>query len=139
MKVGITYHEKFSQYDLGPGHPFRGDRFINVLRLFEDQGILRLPNITILTPEAITRQHLLKAHDEQYVDLIFSLAETSRPYDMETPVSPQILEAVLLIVGGAMEAGRAIYEGRVGRAVALGCGYHHAGKNYGGGFCLFND
>jgi len=67
------------------------------------------------------------------------LAETSRPYDIETPVSPQILEAALLIIGGAVEAGKAIYEGRVGRAVALGCGYHHAGKNYGGGFCLFND
>jgi len=63
----------------------------------------------------------------------------SRPYDIETPVSPQILEAALLIIGGAVEAGKAIYKGRVSRAVALGCGYHHAGKNYGGGFCLFND
>lgn len=139
MKVGITYHKKFSQYDLGPGHPFRGDRFINVLRLFEDQGLLRLPNVTILTPEVVTKQHLLKVHDEQYVNLIFRLAETSRPYDIETPVSPQILEAALLIIGGAVEVGKATYEGRVDRAVALGCGYHHAGRNYGGGFCLFND
>ena len=23
--------------------------------------------------------------------------------------------------------------------MALGCGFHHAGRNYGGGFCLFND
>ncbi len=139
MKVGITYHEKFSQYDLGPGHPFRGDRFANVLRLFEDQGLLRLPNIIVLSPEAISREFLLKVHDREYVDLIFRLAETSRPYDMETPVSPQILEAALLIIGGAVVAGRVIYEGGVGRAVALGCGYHHAGRNYGGGFCLFND
>ena len=139
MKVGITYHEKFSQYDLGPGHPFRGDRFANVLRLFEDQGLLRLPNVIVLTPEAISRESLLKVHDEKYVNLIFSLAEKSKPYDMETPVSPQILEAALLIIGGALEAGRAVYERRVGRAVALGCGYHHAGRNYGGGFCLFND
>ena len=137
--MGITYHEKFSQYDLGPGHPFRGDRFVNVLRLFEDQRLLRLPNVTVLSPEPVAKQHLLKVHDEEYVNRIFRLAETSRPYDIETPVSPQILEAALLIIGGAVEAGKAIYEGRVGRAVALGCGYHHAGKNYGGGFCLFND
>jgi len=115
LKVGITYHEKFSQYDLGPGHPFRGDRFANVLRLFEDQGLLRLPNVIVLTPEAISRESLLKVHDEKYVNLIFSLAEKSKPYDMETPVSPQILEAALLIIGGALEAGRAVYEGRVGR------------------------
>ena len=139
MKVGITYHEKFAQYDLGAGHPFRGDRFRNVLRLFEEQGLLRLPNVTVLSPEPISRDFLFKVHDEQYVDLIFRLAETHRPYDIETPASPEILEAALSIVGGAVEAGKAIYEGRVGRAVALGCGYHHAGRNYGGGFCLFND
>ncbi|MCW4021508.1 MAG: histone deacetylase, partial [Candidatus Bathyarchaeota archaeon] len=81
----------------------------------------------------------LRVHDENYVNLIYRLAETSKPYNIETPVSPQILEATQLIVGGAMEAGRAVYKSEVSRGVALGCGYHHAGRNYGGGFCLFND
>jgi len=139
LKVGITYHEKFSQYDLGPGHPFRGDRFINALRLFEEQELFSLPNLTIIKPEPATKQDLLRVHDESYVNLIFRLAEMNRPYDIETPVSPQILEASLLIIGGAIEAGKAIYDGRVGRAVSIGCGYHHAGRSYGGGFCLFND
>jgi len=93
----------------------------------------------MLEPKPVTKQDLLKVHDKDYVDLIFRLAEKSKPYDMETPVSPQILEAARLIIGGALEAGKAVYEGKVERAVALGCGYHHAGRNYGGGFCLFND
>jgi len=139
LKIGIVYHEKYAQYDLGPGHPFRGDRFVNMRRFFEEQGLFRLPGVTILTPDPITKQGLLLVHDEDYVDLIFRLAAAGKPYDIETPVSPQILEAALLIIGGAVEAGRAIYEGRVSRAVALGCGYHHAGRDYGGGFCLFND
>ncbi len=139
MKVGIAYHEKYCQYDLGPGHPFRGDRFVNTMRLFEEQGLFRLPNVTMLEPKPVTKQDLLKVHDKDYVDLIFRLAEKSKPYDVETPISPQILEAARLIIGGALEAGKAVYEGRVERAVALGCGYHHAGRNYGGGFCLFND
>ncbi len=139
MKVGIAYHEKYCQYDLGPGHPFRGDRFVNTMRLFEEQGLFRLPHVTMLEPKPVTKQDLLKVHDKDYVDLIFRLAEKSKPYDVETPVSPQILEAARLIIGGAMEAGKAVYEGKVERAVALGCGYHHAGRNYGGGFCLFND
>jgi len=137
--VGIAYHEKYCQYDLGPGHPFRGDRFVNTMRLFEEQGLFRLPNVTMLEPKPVTKQDLLKVHGKAYVDLIFRLAEKSKPYDVETPVSPQILEAAQLIIGGALEAGKAVYEGKVERAVALGCGYHHAGKNYGGGFCLFND
>ncbi|MDH4221640.1 MAG: histone deacetylase, partial [Candidatus Bathyarchaeota archaeon] len=137
--MGITYHEKFGQYDLGADHPFRGDRFVNVMRLFEEQGLLRLPNVSLLNPRLVTKRDLLRVHDEDYVDLIFRLAEVSRPYDTETPVSPQILEAARLVIGGAIEAGKAIYEGKVDRAVALGCGYHHAGRNYGGGFCLLND
>jgi len=139
LKVGLTYHEKFGQYDLGAGHPFRGDRFANVMRLFEEQGLFRLPDVVLLKPSSATKPDLLRVHDEDYVDLIFRLAELSQPYDIETPVSPEILEAARLVIGGAMEAGGAIYGGKVGRAVALGCGYHHAGRNYGGGFCLFND
>ncbi len=139
MKVGITYHEKFGQYDLGADHPFRGDRFSNVMRLFEEKGLLRLPGVIVLKPKLVAKRDLLRVHDEDYVDKIFRLAEVSKPYDIETPVSPQILEAARLLIGGAIECGKAIYEGNVNRAVALGCGYHHAGRNYGGGFCLFND
>jgi len=135
----VTYHEKFGQYDLGPGHPFRGDRFVNAVRFFEEQGLFRLPHVSVLRPKPVTKEDLLRVHDENYVNLIYRLAEIGKPYDMETPVSPQILEAVQLIIGGAIEAGRAVYEGEISRGVALGCGYHHAGRNYGGGFCLFND
>jgi acetoin utilization protein AcuC len=109
------------------------------MNFFETQGLLSLPNLVMLQPEPANKQDLLRAHDEDYVNLIFRLGEQSRPYDIETPVSPQILEATMLIIGGALETGKAIYERRVDRAVAVGCGYHHAGPNYGGGFCLFND
>jgi len=139
LKVGIAYHEKYSQYDLGPGHPFRGDRFLNAKRLFEEQGLFRLPNVVVLKPEPATKEDLLRVHDRDYVDMIFRLAETETPYDIETPVSPQILEAAQLIMGGAIKTGKAIYEGNISRGAALGCGLHHAGRNYGGGFCLFND
>ncbi len=139
LKFGITYHEKFSKYDLGADHPFKGDRFSNVMSLFEEQGLLNLPNITLMKPEQLTIKDLLRVHDKEYVDNIFSLAEANKPYDMETPVSPQILEAALLMLGGAIDAGKAIYSGRIKRAVALGGGFHHAGRKYGGGFCLFND
>ena len=139
LKVGITYHKKFSQYDLGANHPFKGDRFNNVMNFFEEQGLFRISGVSLLKPEAVTMNNLLKVHDEEYLDLIFRLAEANKPYDMETPVSLQILEAARLLVGGAVEAGKAIYDGRVERAVALGGGYHHAGRDYGGGFCIFND
>ncbi len=139
MKAGIVYDEKYAKYDLGEGHPFRGDRFVNAMKFFEEQGLIKHPNAIMLSPTPAVNDDLLRIHDPDYVDLIFRLGSQNRPYDIETPVSPQILEAVMLIVGGALEAGKAVFEGRTDRSVAIGCGYHHAGRNYGGGFCLFND
>ncbi|MGQ9507629.1 MAG: histone deacetylase family protein [Candidatus Bathycorpusculaceae bacterium] len=138
-KVIMTFHEKFRQYDLGEGHPFRGDRFVNAMKFFETQGLLSLSKIALVKPQPASREDLLRVHDEGYVDLIFRLAKEGKPFDVETPVSQEILEAALLIVGGAIECGKAVFDGKVERAISIGGGYHHAGRNYGGGFCLFND
>ncbi|MCS7124469.1 MAG: histone deacetylase [Candidatus Bathyarchaeota archaeon] len=138
-KVAMTFHEKFRQYDLGEGHPYRGDRFINAMNFFKEQSLLSLPSLTVVAPKPASKEALLRVHDEDYVNLIFRLASEGKPYDIETPVSPQILEAALLIVGGALKCGETVYSGQAKRGVSLGGGFHHAGRNYGGGFCLFND
>jgi len=138
-KVMLAFHEKFGQYDLGEGHPFRGDRFKNAMKFLESQGLFSLSQITLVVPQTASRESLLRVHDVGYVDLIFRLASENKPYDVETPVSPEILEAALLVAGGAVECGEAVFVGKAERAISLGGGYHHAGRNYGGGFCLFND
>ena len=138
-RIIIGFHEKLKQYDLGEGHPFRGDRFVDAMEFFRAQGLFSYPGIVLVQPEPASRKDLLRVHDEQYVDLIFGLAEEDRAYDIETLVSPEILEAALIVCGNAIECGKAVVENRARRAVSVGGGYHHAGKNYGGGFCLFND
>lgn len=138
-KTIMTFHEKYKQYDMGEGHPFRGDRFGNAMRFFEDHKLLRHPELAIVTPERASREDLLRVHDEKYVDLIYRLAKENKPYDFETPLSPKILEAAMLVIGGAVECGKNVTEGTAKRAISLGGGYHHAGRCYGGGFCLFND
>lgn len=135
----ISFNEKFKQYDLGEGHPFRGDRFVNAMKFFEEQGFFRTPEVALIQPEPAAKEDLLRVHDEDYVNLIFSLAKQGMPYDIETPVSPEILEGALLISGSAIECGKTVIENRAKLAVSLGGGHHHAGRNYGGGFCLFND
>ena len=139
QKVIMTFHEKFRQYDLGEGHPFRGDRFVNAMKLFEEQNLFGLSEIELVKPEPATAEDLLRVHDKSYVNLIFRLAEENRSYDTETPVSPEILESALLIEGGGIQCGEAVFGGKAKRAISLGGGHHHAGRNYGGGFCIFND
>jgi acetoin utilization protein AcuC len=138
-KIALGFHEKFRQYDLGEGHPFRGDRFAKAMKFFEGQGLLSDPRILPFQPQPASRRDLLRVHTEQYVNLIFDLADQHRPYDIETPVTPEILEATMLICGNAVECGKKVVEERAKRAVSIGSGYHHAGRNYGGGFCIFND
>jgi len=135
----ICFHEKLKQYDLGKDHPFRGDRFVNAMSFFKKRGLFANPQILLVQSKTATREDLLRVHDKEYVDLVVRLAEENRSYDVETPVSQRILEAALLIVGSAIECGEAVASNSAGRAVSLGGGHHHAGKNYGGGFCLFND
>jgi acetoin utilization protein AcuC len=138
-KTAISFNEKLKQYDLGEGHPFRGDRFINAMNFFESQGLFNTSEVTIIQPRPATMEDLLRVHDKDYVNLIFTLANEGRPYDIETPVSPTILEGALLISGSAIECGKVVLEDKAKHAVSLGGGHHHAGRNYGGGFCLFND
>ncbi len=139
QKTVISFNEKFKYYDLGEGHPFRGDRFANAMKFFEKQGLFNAPEVTLIHPKPATEEDLLRVHDNDYVNLIFSLAKEGRPYDIETPVSPEILEGALIISGSAIECGKALLDNRAKLAVSLGGGHHHAGRNYGGGFCLFND
>ncbi len=139
LRVGITFHEKYRQYDFGPGHPFRGDRFENAMRIFKEQGLLGLHHVRILKPRMAQLEDLQSVHTKSYIDQIFDFAEKSRPYDLDTPLSPSILEAALYIMGGALKIGESLSGGVVERGVSLGGGLHHAGRNFGGGFCIFND
>ncbi len=83
-KIIMTFHEKFKQYDLGEGHPFRGDRFANAMKFFESQGLLSLSEIALVEPQPASRAELLRIHTEDYIDFIFRLANESKPYDFET-------------------------------------------------------
>ena len=139
FRVGLAFDERLCQYDLGEDHPFRGDRFQSAMHYFEKQGLFQSGKVAIIHPQPASTEDLLKVHSREYVDLIFGLARENRRYDIETPVSERILEAALLISGGGIECGKAVFDGKVNYGVSLGGGHHHAGRNYGGGFCLFND
>ena len=135
----VTFHQKYKQYDLGEGHPFRGDRFEAAMKFFNDQSLFNYPNVVLVTPQPASNEDLLRVHNEGYIQTINERASESKPWDIETPVSTEILEAAMLIVGGAIECGKQIFDGDAKRAISLGGGYHHAGRDYGGGFCIFND
>jgi acetoin utilization deacetylase AcuC-like enzyme len=96
--------------------------------------------ITIRTPEPISRDSLLLAHDATYVDAF--LEEQLEEKDMRriglTPWTPKMIERTLCLTGGAVEATiHAVKHGGITGNMAGGT--HHAHRDFGSGYCVFND
>ena len=139
MKINISYHYRFQQYDLGVNHPFRGNRFNKAKDFFDEKRLFSSSSVSYVEPDPANREDLLLIHSDNYVNQIFQLAEVGQPYDLDTPVSTSIVEGLMYIIGGVLKIGSSVFNDEISRGVAIGGGFHHAGKNYGGGFCIFND
>jgi len=151
MPLGILFREELSEYDFGPGHPFRGDRY----EFFP--GVLKeylLPtDYQIIRAEPATRGDLLLICDEAYIDFTTEYYEAARlglgysgPFhryhseDNRPFGRPgKLEEAARLVIGQAKEASDLVQTGALEKAISIGGGLHHAKRAYGEGFCLYND
>ena len=93
---------------------------------------LGLP-VTLIEPAAARRRQLELAHDDIYVSDVLSCASDNGFGNR----SPEVAQSLAFTNGAMLAAAReALANGRV--AVAPCSGFHHAGYDYGGGFCTFN-
>jgi len=138
MTTGIIYHEKYLEHNLGLGHPESPERLKKTMELLKK--IIDKPNIELLKPNPASEEDLLRVHTKSYVEKIKSMSRTGGVLTLDTPVPSGVYEIAKLSAGGAMLAGKSVCEKRVDNAFALirppG---HHAGRDFGGGFCYFNN
>ncbi|NDH95342.1 MAG: histone deacetylase [Planctomycetia bacterium] len=94
--------------------------------------------LAFIQPHAATADELLRVHCRDYVGRVLagrlSAAEVRR---IGFPWSPELVERSLRSTGAAVDAAAAAMT--EGVAASLAGGTHHAGSNWGEGFCLFND
>ncbi|MEZ6093145.1 MAG: histone deacetylase [Pirellulaceae bacterium] len=92
----------------------------------------------MMVPDAATDEQLLLAHDADYlcrmVNGDLTALEIRR---IGFPWSPQMVERSRRSTGASISAARSA--SRNGVAVNLAGGTHHASRNCGGGYCVFND
>jgi acetoin utilization protein AcuC len=138
-RVCIVYHEGTKDYDFGPEYELKGDRFPRYIQLLEEQGILKKENIDIYTPEPATKKDLLLVHSKEYLQNVEKIAGEQGFLAEDTPLKPSIVKAAKLIVGAALKAGELVAQKRIDIAQGVGGGLHHAGRDYGDGWCVFND
>jgi len=152
LAIAILYRDDIKEYDFGPGHPFRGDRYeifptLLKQRVPEDDNYRFIKAdpasdadlLTICTKEYIdfTRDYYRAAHEGQLDHIKFGLYQTMDNMPFDKP--GRIEEAARLIIGQAKLGCDLIQKGEYQKAVSLGGGMHHAKHASGEGFCLYND
>ena len=138
-RITIVYHNGIADYDFGSESPIRGKKFPGYLELLKTRDILKRFQINIVEPKIAGEEDLLLIHSEEYIDHVDELAQKHENLDDDMQLTPALARAARLIVGASMKAGELVARGDVDLAQGVGGGMHHAGRDYGGGFCIFND
>ncbi|MCS6834983.1 MAG: histone deacetylase [Anaerolineae bacterium] len=115
------------------GHRFPMSKYSRLRQRVAELGLAELH-----VPEPISNEAILRCHTPDYLHRVsnglLSAAEQRR---IGFPWSPQMVERCRRTCGGTLGAARAAL--RDGIAVNLAGGTHHAGRDHGEGYCVFND
>lgn len=122
---------------LPDGHSFPIDKYTLLRQRLQRHALAGAP-LEFIEPHAATDDELLRVHCRDYVGRVMagtlSRDEVRR---IGFPWSPQLVERSLRSTGAAVDAAAAALEDGV--AASLAGGTHHAGTNWGEGYCVFND
>jgi acetoin utilization protein AcuC len=135
--IPIFYSSGLSRFNFGPGHPFSGDRFEGFVKLLDDVDVKN--SCKFIPPVPATEEDLELIHTREYLRYVRYLEKTGGMLTMDTPVTKEVIDVQAIIAGSGLQAADLIVkeEGTI-TAHTFG-GFHHAGKNYGEGFCVYND
>ena len=129
----IVYDPRFLDHVASPFHVERPDRLRSIVERLEKEGLWR----DVVRPSTAAVADLRRVHRDTYVELLQHLGEGS--VDPETAVHPETFEIATRAVGAVLDATRAaVRDGRATFALVRPPG-HHAGPDYGGGFCYLNN
>lgn len=135
--IPIFYSSWLSRFDFGPGHPFSGDRFEGFVKLLDDIGVKG--SCKFIPPVPATEEDFELIHTKEYLKYVRYLEKTSGMLTMDTPVTKEVVDVQNLIAGSGLQAADLIMKEESAKTTHTFGGFHHAGKNYGEGFCIYND
>ncbi|MBL8566032.1 MAG: histone deacetylase [Hyphomicrobiaceae bacterium] len=121
---------------LPPGHRFPAAKYRMLRERAHAEGIFA--SAGLLPSPLATRENLLLVHDATYVDaMIAGEIGADAMRRIGVPWSTVLVERSLATVGGSIAAARAAI--RDGISGQLAGGTHHAHRDFGSGYCVFND
>jgi len=150
--IAILYRQELKEYDFGPGHPFRGDRY-EIFPKFLMENLPENNNYRFLEAEPATDEDLLLICDKDYIDFTrdyfkaanLGLSHAGRFFQYHSadnlPVGKpgKLEEAARVMIGQVKMGADLIQGGEYEKVVCIGGNMHHAKPSYGEGFCIYND
>ncbi|MEO1993455.1 MAG: histone deacetylase [Pirellulales bacterium] len=122
---------------LPDGHSFPIDKY-QKLRERLQQYALMGADFDFIEPHAATDAELLRVHHKDYIGRVMSGSLSKEEIRrIGFPWSQQLIQRSLRSTGAAVDAALAAM--KEGVAASLAGGTHHAGTNWGEGYCVFND
>lgn len=129
---GAAYQLEF------PGVPIDGLRGERILTALVREGLIGRD--AVIPPARATLAKLERVHDSAYLERVTEPATIEAVFGVALP--PKLIEQLVTLqrtmVGGTLQAARAAHR-RHQLAVNLAGGLHHAHRERGEGFCMFND
>ena len=123
-------------HPLPEGHRFPMLKYELIPAQLLHEGVITSGNL--FSPEAVAEENVLRAHDRQYWEQLKDLSLPSKEQRrIGFPLSSQLLERELRIAQGTIDG--AIHALKSGIAFNVAGGTHHAGSDWGEGFCMLND
>ena len=138
-EVLLYVGEALGKYGFPNGHPFGPDRQDAFWKETLKQGLDK--EAKLAAPRAASREELERFHTTTYVERVDGLSELglgSIDYG-DTPAYPGVYDASAAVVGAALEGLERVMSGEVYRTFQPIGGLHHARRDTGAGFCVFND
>jgi acetoin utilization protein AcuC len=147
MKSAFVYSELFSQYDLGPLHPFKTSRAKIVYELCRRYGLLDRPWIEIVKPEPLAFEKLTLFHSDEYLRLLQAASSNTFRFEMlgcglgtdENPVFEGLYDLITLAAGATYRGAEMLLHEDYNLVLNVFGGFHHAGRSHAEGFCYIND
>ena len=129
----IFFHDEYTQITQTPGHPECPERLETI--------ISRLPEVIsqsdMIMPLPASEDQLALAHGLDYVKFIRDFGKGYM--DADSFIHPHTYDMASLAAGGAIQAAEFSFENKAPTYALTRPPGHHSGRDYGGGFCYFNN
>jgi len=143
--VHVAWSPQLLAYDFGHGHPMSPARLRLTVELARALGVLEGAGVHVVEPEPVGDDLLGLVHEPAYLDAVRAASERgvmdpARGLGTDDdPVFPRMFDAAARIVGGTVDAVRAVVDGRAVHGINVAGGMHHAMPGAASGFCVLND